>query len=206
VAVGDARERQGTLWVMETEPALDGRRWFCHWDGAPAPEFDRPEEAVSWGCARAQTIIVRTLGEAFYWAGVRPADLDGEEVRPWPPSPAERRGIDKKYEAATRAAEDDDAARRRYVQAREDWLVTHMPGAAGRGPLHECLLLESEEDEFGIEFEQLAPGATLFGARRQRAEAHCFGSAETVIAATSGRAQSDAWVQAVCAALAREHE
>jgi hypothetical protein len=206
VAAGDARERQGTLWVTETEPPYDGPRWFCHWDGAPAPDFDLPEEAVSWGCARAQTIVVRTIGTAVYWAGVRPAELDGEELRPWPPSPAERRKMDEAYEAAARAAKDDDAARRRYEQTREEWLATHAPGRVGQGPLHECLLLESEEDEFGIEFEELAPGATLFGARRQRAEARCFGSAETVIAAASGRAPTDAWVQAVCAALARERQ
>jgi hypothetical protein len=161
---------------------------------------------VSWGGARAQTIIVRTIDMGVYWTGARPTDLDGEELRPWPPSPADRRRIDEQYETAARAAEDDEAARRSYQQAREDWLATHAPEQVGRGPLYECLLLESEEHEFGIEFEELAPGATLFGARRQRAEAHCFGSAETVIAATSGRARTDAWVEAVCAALARERE
>ena len=149
---------------------------------------------------------MRTIATTFYWAGVRPADLDVEQLRPWPPSPAERRTIDTEYETALRAANDDDAARRRYEQAREDWLAAHAPGRVGRAPLHECLLLESEEEEIGIEFEELAPDATLCGARRQRGEAHCFGSAESVITATSGRAQTDAWVQAVCAALARERE
>lgn len=206
MAADHARERRGTLWVLESEPPSDGRRWFCHWDGATAPEFDLPEEAVSWGCARAETIVVRTIGTASYWAGVRPADPHGGELRPWPPSPAERRRIDEEYEAAARAAKDDDAARRRYEQAREDWLATHAPGRVGQGPLHECLLFESEEDDFGIEFEELAPGATLFGARRQRAEARCLGSAEAVIAATSGRARTDAWVRAMCAALARERQ
>src|SRR4051812_18057594 len=78
--------------------------------------------------------------------------------------------------------------------------------SAGRARLHKCLVLESEQDEFGIELEELASGATLFGGRRQQAEAQCFGSAETVIATTSGRARTDPWVQAVCAALERERE
>jgi hypothetical protein len=159
---------------------------------------------VAWGCARAETSIVRTIGMASYWAGVRPADHDGEELRPWPPSPSERRSIDEEFEAAARAARDDEAARHRYEQAREDYLATHARKRVGQGPLHECLLLESEEEEFGIELEELAPDATLFGARRQRSGVYSFGSAETVIAATSERAETDDWVQAVCAALVRE--
>jgi hypothetical protein len=122
---------------------------------------------------------------AFYWAGERPADFDAQELRPWPPPSGDRRRIDEEYEAAAAVARDEDTARRRHEQAREDWLATHAPGQVGQGPLHECLLFESEQDDFGIEFEELAPGATLCGARRQRAEANCLGSAETVIAGTA---------------------
>ncbi|HKN93622.1 MAG TPA: hypothetical protein VJU60_04755 [Thermoleophilaceae bacterium] len=104
------------------------------------------------------------------------------------------------------AANEDAAARGRYEHAREQWLAVNAPDRVGREPLRECLLLQSEEDEFGIELEELVPDAGLFGARRQRSGSHCFGTAEHVIAATSGRGVTDPWVQAVCAALERERE
>jgi hypothetical protein len=103
-AGGTADGRRGTLFVLEDDPLPTRPRWFCHWDGASAPGFENLEDAVSWGLRRARTVVVRTLGTVFYWAGDRPSDwgdydLEGG-LRAWPPSVAERRAIDAAYEAA----------------------------------------------------------------------------------------------------------
>jgi hypothetical protein len=39
-AGGMADARRGTLFVLEDDPPPARPRWFCHWDGAPAPGFD----------------------------------------------------------------------------------------------------------------------------------------------------------------------
>src|SRR5689334_17391417 len=180
----DAVERQGTVWVSEDEPPATRPRWYAHWDGAFATSFDSLEDAVSWGLERARTIIVRTVGDVVYWAGDRPSDwdTDGEPLRSWPPSSTERRQIDVDYEAAVRAANEEEAACEGYEREREEWLAVHAPECVGHAPFYECLLLEDDDDELGIEFEELAPGAEVCGARRQRGGPHCFGSEKEVIA------------------------
>src|SRR5271169_2125675 len=113
-AGGAAGRRRGTLFVFEDDPPA-GPRWFCHWDGASAPGFESLDDAVSWGLERARTVIVRTLGTVFYWAGDRPSDWADYDVegglRAWPPSAAERQAIDAAYEAEAAAARADGAAR-----------------------------------------------------------------------------------------------
>jgi hypothetical protein len=88
--VGD---RHGTLYVLEDPPPAIRPRWYCHWDGQAAPGFDNVDEAVSWGLERARSVLVRTLGSAFFVAGEAVAEYE-PEARPWPPSSAERHAID----------------------------------------------------------------------------------------------------------------
>jgi hypothetical protein len=204
---GERAERRGTLYVLEDDPPPTRSRWFCHWDGAPAPGFEDLEDAVSWGLERARTVIVRTLGTVFYWAGDRPSDwgdhdLEGE-LHAWPPSAAERRAIDAAYAAAVEAERAESAARDAYEYARLSWLLEHAPGLAESEPAHECLI-QLPGDEQWIEFEELDPGGAVCGARRQGAGTYGFGSAGQALAAASGLAADDRWVAAVGAALARE--
>jgi len=199
--------RRGTLFVLEEDPTPTDPRWFCHWDGAFAPRFESLDDAISWGLERARTVIVRTLGPVFYWAGDRPSDwrdydLEGG-LRPWPPSAAERRGIDAVYESAAAAARADSAARDAYEYARLSWLLEHVPELAECEPAHECLV-ELPGDDQWIEFDELDPGGAVCGARRQGAGTYGFGSAAQALAAASGPTADDRWVAAVCAALARE--
>lgn len=198
--------RRGTLFVLEDLPP-DRPRWFCHWDGAPAPGFDNLEDAVSWGLKRARTVVVRTLGTVFYWAGDRPSDWGDDDLegplRAWPPSPAERRAIDAAYEAAVAAASADSAARDAYEHARMGWVREHVPELAGCAPAHECVI-QLPGDEQGIEFEELDLGGAVCGARCQATGTYGFGSADQALAAASGLAVDDRRVAAVAAALARE--
>jgi hypothetical protein len=206
-AGGAADGRRGTVFVLEEEPPPECPRWFCHWDGASAPGFESLDDAVSWGLERARTVIVRTLGTVFYWAGDRPSDWADYDVegglRSWPPPAAERRAIDAAYEAAAAAAHADRVARDGYEYARLGWLLEHVPGLAEGEPGYECVLKLPGDDGW-IEFEELDPGGTVCGARRQGTGACGFGSAGQALAAASGLAADDRWVVAVCAALARE--
>jgi hypothetical protein len=193
--------------VLENDPSPTGPRWFCHWDGASAPGFEHLDDAVSWGLERARTVIVRTLGSIFYWAGDRPSDwrdygLEGG-LHAWPPSTAERRAIDATYEAQAAAARADNAARDAYEYARLGWLLEHAPELAECETAHECLIQLPGDDQW-IEFEELDPGGAVCGARRQGAGPYGFGSAAQALAAASDRAADDRWVAAVGAALACE--
>ena len=206
-AGGAAGGRRGTVFVLEEDPPPERPRWFCHWDGASAPDFESLDDAVSWGLERARTVIVRTLGTVFYWAGDRPSDWADYDVegglRSWPPSAAERRAIDAAYEAEAAAAHADSVARDAYEYARLGWLLEHAPDLAECEPAYECVMKLPGDDQ-RIEFEELDPGGTVCGARRQGTGAYGFGSAGQALAAASGPAADDRWVAAVCAALARE--
>ena len=202
-----ADRRRGTLFVLEEDPPPTGPRWFCHWDGASAPGFESLDDAVSWGLERARTVIVRTLGSDFYWAGDRPSeerDYDPEGgLRSWPPSAAERQAIDAAYAAAVAAARAESAARDAYEYARLGWLLEHAPELAECEPAHECVV-ELPGNDQRIEFEELDPGGAVCGARCQGAGTYGFGSAAQALAAATGLAADDRRVTAVCAALARE--
>jgi len=204
---GTADRCRGTLFVLEDDPPPTRPRWFCHWDGADAPGFENLDDAVSWGLKRARTVVVRTLGGAFYWAGDRPSDwadydLEGGR-RAWPPSAAERRAIDAAYEAAVAAARADSAARDAYEYARLSWFLEHAPELAEREPAHECVIQLPGDGQW-IEFEELDPSGAVCGARGQGTGMYGFGSAGQALAAASGLAADDRWVAAVGAALARE--
>jgi hypothetical protein len=192
--------------VLEDSPPATRPRWFCHWDGADASGFESVEEAVAWGLSRAISVIIRTLGGAFYFAGDRPSDWDDNdpELRDWPPAPAELQQIDADYEAAVAAANAEAAARSVYERERDEWLGMHFPSLAGRQPFHECLLLLPGEEDAYIEFEELDPAGTIAAAREAGGSRRAFGRPEEVITAVSGRPVDDPWVRAVCAALARE--
>ena len=206
-AGGAGDRRRGTLFVLEDDPPPTRPRWFCHWDGASAPGSESLDDAVSWGLERARTVIVRTLGSVFYWAGDRPSDGRGYDpeggLRSWPPSAAERRAIDAAYAAAVAAARADSAARDGYEYARLGWLLEHVPELAECEPAHECVV-ELPGNDQRIEFDELDPGGAVCGARRQGAGTYGFGSAAQALAAASGLAADDRRVAAVCAALARE--
>ena len=181
--------RRGTLFVLEDDPPPTRPRWFCHWDGASAPGSESLDDVVSWGLERARTVIVRTLGSVFYWAGDRPSDgrdYDPEGgLRSWPPSAAERRAIDAAYAAAVAAARADSAARDGYEYARLGWLLEHVPELAECEPAHECVI-ELPGNDQRIEFDEVDPGGAVCGARRQRAGTYGFGSAAEALAAASG--------------------
>jgi hypothetical protein len=204
---GAADPRRGTLFVLEEDPPPTGPRWFCHWDGASAPGFESLDDAVGWGLERARTVIVRTLGSDFYWAGDRPSgwrDYNPEGgLRAWPPSAAQRRAIDAAYEAEAAAARAESAARDAYEYARLGWLLEHAPELAECEPAHECVV-DLPGDDQRIEFEELDPGGAVCGARCQGAGTYGFGSAAQALAAATGLAADDRRVTAVCAALARE--
>ena len=206
-AAGAASGRRGTVFVLEEDPPPERPRWFCHWDGASAPGFESLDDAVGWGLERARTVIVRTLGTVFYWAGDRPsdwADYDAEGgLCAWPPSAAERRAVDAAYEAAVAAAHAESVARDGYEYARLGWLLEHVPDLAECEPAYECVLRVPGDDQW-IDFEELDPGGTVCGARRPGTGAYGFGSAGQALAAASGLAADDRWVAAVCAALTRE--
>jgi len=135
-------KRRGTLYVLEDDPPATRPRWYCHWDGGSAPGFENLEDAVSWGLTRARTVVVRTLGTVFYWAGDRPSDWEDDDLegplRAWPPSATERRAIDAAYEAAVAADRADSEARAAYEDARLSWLRERVPELAGREPAHQC--------------------------------------------------------------------
>ena len=78
-----------------------------------------------------------------------------------------------------------------------------MPDLAECEPAYECVMKLPGDDQW-IEFEELNPGGTVCGARRQGTGAYGFGSAGQALTAASGLAADDRWVAAVCAALARE--
>ena len=205
-AGGTADGRRGTLFVLEDDPPTR-IRWFCHWDGAPAPGFDNLDDAVSWGLERARTVVVRTLGTVFYWAGDRPADwgdygLEGG-LRAWPPSAEERQAIDAAYEAAVAAACADSAARDAYQRARMSWVTEHVPELAGCEPAHECVIQLPGRERL-IEFEELDLSGAVCGARCQGTGTYGFGSADQALAVAGGLAVDDRWIAAVGAALARE--
>ena len=206
-AGGAAGGRRGTVFVLEEDPPPERPRWFCHWDGASAPGFESLDDAVGWGLERARTVIVRTLGAVFYWAGDRPSDWADYDVEgglcAWPPSAAERRAVDAAYEAAVAAAHAESVARDGYEYARLGWLLEHVPDLAECEPAYECVLRVPGDDQW-IDFEELDPGGTVCGARRPGTGAYGFGSAGQALAAASGLSADDRWVAAVCAALARE--
>src|ERR1700722_2767000 len=186
--------RRGTLFVLEDDPPPARLRWFCHWDGASAPGFESLDDAVSWGLERARTVIVRTLGSVFYWAGDRPSeerDYDPEGgLRSRPPPAAERRAIDAAYAAAVAAARAESAARDEYEYARLGWLLEHAPELAECEPAHECVV-ELPGNDHRIEFDELDPGGAVCGARGQGAGTYGFGSAAQALAAASGLAADD---------------
>jgi hypothetical protein len=201
----DVDERRGTLFVLEDDPPPTRPRWFCHWDGEFAPGFESPEEAVAWGLSRARTVIVRTLGAVFYWAGERPSDEEGyEDLRAWAAfgrgTATDRHGIRR----GACAAEEDDAARQAYERERERWLVAHAPELAGRGPTHVCLVFLPEDENVCVELEELDPNGDVCGTRRQGGGPFAFGTMDKALAAASGRPIDDTWINAVCAALGRE--
>lgn len=203
---GSAADKpEGTFYVLEDEPTPTRPRWYCHWDGREAPGFGTPEEAVAWGLIRARTVIVRTLDTVFYWAGERPSGWD-DELRPWPPSAAERRQIDADYNSALNDAHERKQARGRYEIEREQWLAANTSASAGRGPAHTCFVLLPKGHDTGpedIELEEFASNGVCSGyhpASRRSA----FGTDGEVIASLSGRGLDDPWVRAVCSALARE--
>lgn len=193
-----------TLFVLEEEPPTDHARWYCHLDGAGAPGFDTPEEAVAWGRQRADGVVVRALGPRFYLAGQRPVDW-GEEIdfEPWPPPAEERAAIDLRYKAACLELEAAEASWRVYEGEREAWLGLHAVDLAGRGPCHECSIVVPDGDEEGIHFEELAPDGTVCGAWRPGRPGG-FGAASIAIGAAIERSADDPWVAAVAAALERE--
>jgi hypothetical protein len=202
-----AVEHEGTLWVLEDPPPATRPRWYCHLDGSPAPAFDDVDEAVRWGLENASTVLVRTLGTAWYRAGEPSPDWDYEdepEPRPWPPSTRERRKMDDDYTAALAAADEEQNSRADHERAREEWLATHGSRASGNGPLHQCLISAPDDDCADIEFEELVLDGTECGARRQGSGVHAFGTAAEVLAAVTARSTDDPWIDAVCAALARE--
>jgi len=163
----EARDRHGTFWVLEDPPPATRPRWFCHWNGADAPGFENVNDAVTWGLCRAVTVMIRTVGGTFYFAGERPSDWEESdpELRPWPPSTAELQQIDVDYEEALAAEKSEAVAREVYEREREDWLRLHHPELAGRGPAHTSLLVLAWERDAHIEFEELDPTGAIAGAR-----------------------------------------
>jgi len=136
-------------------------------------------------------------------AGERPDDW-GEEVdfRPWPPSAEDREQIDH-YSAAVADAFAEEAERQQYEVEREHWLETHAPEFAGDEAIHECFILIPDGNGNGVDFEELAPGGVICGAR-SKGTASVFGDPISVLVAVVGRESDDPWVLAVNAALARE--
>lgn len=102
------------------------------------------EEAISWGLARARSVVIRTLGPAFCGAGLPPADWSPGDagMRAWPPSQPERHQIDLDYAAAIQAAEKEEAAYRAYERQRDDWVRAHAPDLAGSSPVHEGVVVQ----------------------------------------------------------------
>jgi hypothetical protein len=215
----DAASDGPTLYVYEDDPldaiadqAFDDGadddwrlppRWHADLDGGPARVFRDPERAVAWGLTHAVTVIVRTLG-AVYVAGAEPRSggWSAEELRPWPPKAGERAAIDVAYaERLAELARERDL-RRAYERQRDAWLAT---GAApARAIAYRCWLPLPGDDRM-VELEELAADGSVCGARLQRSDALGFGTLAQAVASTIGRTESDPWVAAVCAALAREH-
>lgn len=202
----DGRERSGTVFVLEDDPPTTRPRWFCHWDGVEAPGFEDVEEAISWGLARARSVVIRTLGPAFYWAGQPPADWSpgDAEMRAWPPSQPERHQIDLDYAAAIQAAEQEEAVSRAYERQRDDWVRAYAPDLAGSRPIHECVIVEPGPSGAEIEFEELDSEGLMCAARLPEDGRYSFGTAEEVLASVTGRPTDDPWLQAVGQALRRE--
>ena len=204
--MAEARERWGTFWVIEDPPPATRPRWFCHWEGAEAPGFESVDEGVAWGLSRALSVVIRTLDGSVYFTGERPSDWDDSDpdLRRWPPSVAELRLIDTKYEAAVAAADADVAARSVYEREREEWLRARYPPLAGQQPIHECLLFLPGQGDAYLEFEEFDEAGAIAGAREAGGSRCAFGRPEDVIASVTGRPVGDPWVCAVCTALARE--
>lgn len=198
--------RSGTFFVLEDDPPATRPRWFCHWDGGKALGFDDVEEAVSWGLACARSVVIRTLGTVFYWAGQRPTDWSpgDAEMREWPPGRSERAKIDLDYTAAVHAADQEEAAYRAYEREREDWVRAHAPDLAGSGPVHESLIVQPGPTGVEIEFEELDLEGRVCAARSPEDGQCAFGTTGGVIASVTGRPPDDPWLNAVCQALGRE--
>ena len=89
-----------TIFIMETGPGPPpGRpRWYCY---EHEPGFDTPDEGVAWALTQTDLVLVRPLNGPYFWAGTEPTEWDerssGDPLRPWPPSPTERKEIDANY-------------------------------------------------------------------------------------------------------------
>jgi hypothetical protein len=185
------------VYIVEHEGR--GSRWYC---GEYAPGFDALDEAAAWGLAHARTVVVRTLAAHRYWAGDPPSEEDQDAMKHWPPSAMERQEIDAAYDAALQEIAAWEAARNTYLESREEWLRANFSEHAGTEPGHSCWIDLPGEDEGSIQFEEFVPSAVCAAWRHDGPIA--FGTAPEVIAATSGRPETDPWVRAVCAALERE--
>jgi hypothetical protein len=161
---------------------------------------------VAWGLDRASTVVVRTLGGTFFWAGHEPSNAAGygRTISRWPPSPEATRTIDDDFAAASAAAAGEDAARDAHALARERWLSAKNPSRLGLEPVHSCSILVPGDNETYIEFEDLDREGDLCGAYRREGSPSSFGSVADVIAAVAERDGHDPWVLAVAAAVVRD--
>jgi hypothetical protein len=193
--------KTGTFFVFEEVPFEGRRRWYGDWDGADAPSFDDLEEAVSWGLDRAAGVVVRTLDLGFYLAGEHPPDWGHDlELRPWPPSKADRRRIDEAYAAAVARDAQDEMDQRDYEVARSAWLAENAPHLRATAPEHECVLEIGESDDI-LAFEEFSPDGSSCGCRARRPGRWAFGAPATAIGQVLGREPDDPWLVAIVAVL-----
>ena len=190
--------------VIEELPC-EGPRWACRWGGPDSDAFDDLDRAVAWGLARAETVVVRTLGGLSFVVG-ETTDGSGAETRRWPPHGTERAAIDETYEAEVASARAEELARSTYEQEHDRWIGVHVPRLAGREPVHAATILvdpETNPIDF-IEFDELSEDAAVCGARRFGTSRYAFGESRDLLANMSDRSVDDPWIDAVVAALDRE--
>ena len=94
-------ERHGTVFIAERVPFGAQPTFVGYWDAEPddrpamleeMPETPDLDQAIAWGRARAEIVLVRVLDRGYSSAGDRhPA----EGVPRWPPSPAALADIDE---------------------------------------------------------------------------------------------------------------
>jgi hypothetical protein len=178
------------VFVIEQVSPWGQRRWYSE-----RREFDDVDDAVAVRLAQVPTVIVRTLGDQYYWAGREPDrwNPSAGPLRPWPPSRAERRAIDLAWERELAAAEAEAAAQATYESDR---------GELG-SPLHTCRVT-LPDGEGAIELDELMSDASICGARRTGSDLRAFGTLDEVMSITSGRPRDDAWLSAVIGALCRD--
>ncbi len=189
---------QETIYIIEDDPPPTRPRWFCAEHPAGFGDID---EGIRWALDQAPTVIIRTVGNAFYWAGERPSDPSDAHTLPWPTSAAERAEIDAAYERAWKAAEEHEAAWERHEALRDEWLAENAPNFVGRGPNHRTHI--SAPDAGTIDLEEYG-GGRLCSAWHHETWRSAFGTSVEVVSRTCGVDVSDPWVQAVGAALTRE--